>query len=98
MLPRKQQMKHHLLSLIHKIQHKVGVSGEIWLLTNTHATVHTNLINYLYMISYIIQVSHVLNDSQAIRILMLVLYCEQDLGMDYYVIGESFETSVPWDR
>lgn len=23
---------------------------------------------------------------------------EQDLGMDYYVIGESFETSVPWDR
>ncbi|KTG36183.1 hypothetical protein cypCar_00038370, partial [Cyprinus carpio] len=21
-----------------------------------------------------------------------------DLGMDYYVIGESFETSVPWDR
>lgn len=22
----------------------------------------------------------------------------QDLGMDYYVIGESFETSVPWDR
>uniref|UniRef100_A0A671Q2V6 Alkylglycerone-phosphate synthase n=1 Tax=Sinocyclocheilus anshuiensis TaxID=1608454 RepID=A0A671Q2V6_9TELE len=24
--------------------------------------------------------------------------CVQDLGMDYYVIGESFETSVPWDR
>lgn len=22
----------------------------------------------------------------------------QDLGMDYFVIGESFETSVPWDR
>ncbi|XP_041119372.1 alkyldihydroxyacetonephosphate synthase, peroxisomal-like [Polyodon spathula] len=22
----------------------------------------------------------------------------RDLGMDYYVIGESFETSVPWDR
>ncbi|NXQ33005.1 ADAS protein, partial [Alaudala cheleensis] len=21
-----------------------------------------------------------------------------DLGLDYYVIGESFETSVPWDR
>ncbi|NWR93328.1 ADAS protein, partial [Furnarius figulus] len=20
-----------------------------------------------------------------------------DLGLDYYVIGESFETSVPWD-
>ena len=29
---------------------------------------------------------------------MLILYSEQDLGMDYYVIGESFETSVPWDR
>lgn len=29
---------------------------------------------------------------------MLVLYSNQDLGMDYYVIGESFETSVPWDR
>uniref|UniRef100_A0A0B8RYL8 Alkylglycerone-phosphate synthase n=1 Tax=Philothamnus irregularis TaxID=1899461 RepID=A0A0B8RYL8_9SAUR len=22
----------------------------------------------------------------------------RDLGMDYYIIGESFETSVPWDR
>ncbi|NWT60046.1 ADAS protein, partial [Erythrocercus mccallii] len=21
-----------------------------------------------------------------------------DLGLDYYIIGESFETSVPWDR
>ncbi|KAL7991602.1 hypothetical protein Chor_015858, partial [Crotalus horridus] len=23
---------------------------------------------------------------------------KEDLGMDYYVVGESFETSVPWDR
>lgn len=30
--------------------------------------------------------------------LTLGLFSEQDLGMDYYVIGESFETSVPWDR
>lgn len=29
---------------------------------------------------------------------MPIFYSEQDLGMDYYVIGESFETSVPWDR
>lgn len=31
-------------------------------------------------------------------VLMLLLFHDQDLGMDYYVIGESFETSVPWDR
>lgn len=31
-------------------------------------------------------------------VLILILFSEQDLGMDYYVIGESFETSVPWDR
>lgn len=29
---------------------------------------------------------------------MLLLYSIQDLGLDYYVVGESFETSVPWDR
>lgn len=27
-----------------------------------------------------------------------LLLFPQDLGMEYYVIGESFETSVPWDR
>lgn len=35
-------------------------------------------------------------------VLSLITSCSscpvQDLGMDYYVIGESFETSVPWDR
>lgn len=36
-----------------------------------------------------------------IQLYYYVLTCRlpvQDLGMDYYVIGESFETSVPWDR
>uniref|UniRef100_A0A7N5ZWW6 Alkylglycerone-phosphate synthase n=1 Tax=Anabas testudineus TaxID=64144 RepID=A0A7N5ZWW6_ANATE len=30
--------------------------------------------------------------------LTFVIAYLRDLGMDYYVIGESFETSVPWDR
>uniref|UniRef100_A0A8C0ZKG4 Alkylglycerone-phosphate synthase n=1 Tax=Cyanistes caeruleus TaxID=156563 RepID=A0A8C0ZKG4_CYACU len=30
--------------------------------------------------------------------LTFVIAYLRDLGLDYYVIGESFETSVPWDR
>uniref|UniRef100_A0A4W3IKB2 Alkylglycerone-phosphate synthase n=1 Tax=Callorhinchus milii TaxID=7868 RepID=A0A4W3IKB2_CALMI len=30
--------------------------------------------------------------------LTFVIAYIRDLGMDYYIIGESFETSVPWDR
>ncbi|OCT63629.1 hypothetical protein XELAEV_18044727mg [Xenopus laevis] len=30
--------------------------------------------------------------------LTFVIAYLRDLGMDYYLIGESFETSVPWDR
>uniref|UniRef100_UPI00358FB4E7 alkyldihydroxyacetonephosphate synthase, peroxisomal isoform X2 n=1 Tax=Myxine glutinosa TaxID=7769 RepID=UPI00358FB4E7 len=30
--------------------------------------------------------------------LTFVIAYLRDLGMDYYIIGESFETSVPWDR
>uniref|UniRef100_A0A8B9SID2 Alkylglycerone-phosphate synthase n=1 Tax=Anas platyrhynchos TaxID=8839 RepID=A0A8B9SID2_ANAPL len=30
--------------------------------------------------------------------LTFVIAYIRDLGLDYYVIGESFETSVPWDR
>ncbi|XP_003447343.1 alkyldihydroxyacetonephosphate synthase, peroxisomal [Oreochromis niloticus] len=30
--------------------------------------------------------------------LTFVIAYLRDLGMDYYVIGESFETSMPWDR
>uniref|UniRef100_A0A8C4QRI3 Alkylglycerone-phosphate synthase n=1 Tax=Eptatretus burgeri TaxID=7764 RepID=A0A8C4QRI3_EPTBU len=30
--------------------------------------------------------------------LTFVIAYLRDLGMDYYIIGESFETSIPWDR
>lgn len=30
--------------------------------------------------------------------LIFVYVSEQDLGLEFYVLGESFETSAPWDR
>ena len=29
---------------------------------------------------------------------LLMFYMFQDLGFEYFIVSESFETSVPWDR
>ena len=32
------------------------------------------------------------------RVSVLMFSLFQDIGFDYYIVAESFETSVPWDR